>query len=212
VAVLVVPPDASVAPEMSSGSIAVHSVVVNTTPTGGGNRAPRPDDLEQFVAEGRVDEAVRDRRRRHHLESRALEEADTTRTLLAAVDRVVTVHLTAARAPVNGTVFSIGADVVEMHTPTTIWWIALRAVAAVETDGALLGDPADRATTSLTDLACDLVDSGTPVTVVLSSGASLNGEVVAMGDALVVQLHQPERRAVVGPDHVAAITRRSPRP
>jgi hypothetical protein len=183
--------------------------VVNPTPTDGGNRPERTDDLERFVADARVEEAVRDRRRQHHLVVRALEDADTTRALLAAVDRVVTVHLVGRTSPLTGSVFSVGDDVVELRTPTTTWWIALRAVGAVETDGALLGDPADRASTSLADLAVDLVDSATPVTAVLASGVSLHGEVVALGAALVLQLRDPERHAVIELEQLVAITRRA---
>jgi hypothetical protein len=185
--------------------------VVNTTPTGSGNQAQRPDGLEQFVAAVRVEEAVRDRRRQHHLAARALEDTDATLTLLASVDRSVTVHLAAGTAPVRGAVFSVGEDVVELHTPATTWWISLRAVAAVETDGALLGDPADRATTTLIDLAHDLVDSGAPVTVVLSSGTSLHGEIDAVGESLVLQLRDPDRSAVVELEHLVAISRRAQR-
>jgi hypothetical protein len=196
---------------MSSESIAVHSVVVNSTPTDGGNGPGRPDDLARFAASARVDDAIRDRRRRQHLTSRALDEVDTVRTLLGAVDHHVTVHLAAATATVSGTVYAVGRDVVELHAGPATWWVALGAVGAVETDGALLGDPADQSDTGLHELLAGLVDSAVPVTVVLSSGASVVGEVVAAGAALVLTTDRPEHRTVVALEHIAAISRPSSR-
>ena len=185
--------------------------MVNTTPTEGGNGAGRPEDLERFAASARVDDAIRERRRRQHLAARQLDEVDTVRALLGAVDRQVTLHLAAATATVAGVVHAVGRDVVEVHAGAATWWVALGAVGAVETDGALLGDPADQSDTGLHELLADLVDSAVPVTVVLSSGASVLGEVVAAGAALVLASDRPEQRAVVALEHVAAISRPAPR-
>lgn len=190
--------------------------MVNPTAHGGDHpdddgvpRTTEPvDDADRFAAQARVDDAVRDRHRRAAAAARALEDAEVPTALLAAVDRTATVHLIAGAAPLTATVFAVGSDVVELHAPAATWWIALASVAAVETTAALHGDPADRAAVSMASLASDLVDTGEQVTATIVGGASLHGEVLAVGSVLTLRLHHPGRTAVVPLEHLVAITRR----
>ena len=105
--------------------------------------------------------------------------------------------------------FAVGADVVEVHGPAATWWIAIDAIAAVESTGPMLGDPADRADTTLIDLATDLVDTAEPVTAMLADGISLHGDVLSAGSSLLLRQQHPDRTVVVALDHLVGIGRRA---
>jgi hypothetical protein len=165
---------------------------------------------DEFAAQARVQGAVRDRHRRAASAARALEDATVVTALLGALDRSVTLHLT-GHDPVAGTVYAVGADVVEVHGPAATWWIALDAIAAVETTHPPLGDPADRADTTLIDLATDLVDTTEPVTAMLADGISLHGDVLSAGSSLLLRQQHPDRTVVISLDHLVGIGRRTGR-
>jgi hypothetical protein len=165
---------------------------------------------DRFAAQARVEGAVRDRHRRAASAARALEDATVVTALLGAQDRSVTLHL-AGHDPIAGTVFAVGADVVEVHGPAATWWIAIDAIAAVESTGPMLGDPADRADTTLIDLATDLVDTAELVTAMLADGISLHGDVLSAGSSLLLRQQHPDRTVVVSLDHLVGIGRRTGR-
>jgi hypothetical protein len=181
--------------------------VVNTIGSGG----EIPADADRFVAEARVDEAVRDRRRRGSREQRQMESLDVIDVLLGAIDRQARLHLDGGGS-IDATVRGVGADVVDVSTPTHRWWLRLGAVLAVEvehapTTTALSGDPADRDRVTMVDLLTDLVDTAVVVQVTLGSGSTLHGEVTAVGDALVMSTESPRRTVVVALDAVDAVRR-----
>jgi hypothetical protein len=194
---------------MSSGSIAVHSVVVNTIGSGG----EIPADADRFVAEARRGDAVRDRRRRGSREQRQLESTEGVDVLLGAIGQQVRLHLDGGWS-IDAEVRGVGADVVDMSTPTHRWWIRLDTVLAVELGEARAGelahgDPADRDPITTTDLLTDLVDTTIPVQLTLRSGSTLHGEVAAVGDALVLTTGAPARTIVVALHALAAVRRAS---
>ena len=165
------------------------------------------DDADHFTAAARVDEAARDRRRRSATTERSLELVDPMLALLGAVDRQVTVHLAGA-APVAGRVFAVGDDVVELRSGSATSWLSTAAITAVETTGQLLGDTADRSATTLAEVLCDLVDTRERVTALLA-GEVLHGEVRSCGAALLLELDQPSRTAVIRMDSLLGLTKRS---
>jgi hypothetical protein len=181
--------------------------VVNTTGSGG----EIPADADRFVAEARVDDAVRDRRRRGSREQRQLESTGVVDVLLGALDRQVGLHLDGGWS-IDATVHGVGADVLDVSTPAHRWWIRLDDVLAVEADdappgAALPGDHADQDTVTMLDLLTDLVDTAIVVQVTLRSGSTLHGEVTAVGDALVITTRTPTRTTVVALDAVTAVRR-----
>ncbi len=171
-----------------------------------GSRDPF-DDADHFTAAARVDEAARDRRRRSAAAERSLELVDPVSALLGAMDQQVTIHLAGA-ASVVGRVFAVGEDVVELRSGPTIWWLTLTAITAVESTCQLAGDPADRSSTSLAEVLCDLVDTRQRVTALLF-GEVLHGEVRACGASLVLELHQPDRTAMIRLDSMLGLMRHS---
>lgn len=176
--------------------------MVNTTGPGG----EIPADADRFVAEARVDDAVRDRRRRGSREQRQLESTDVVDVLLGALDRQVRLHLDGGWS-IDATVRGVGADVIDVATPTHRWWLRLGAVLAVEVAEALPGDRADLDAVTMVDLLTDLVDTTVVVQVTLRSGSTLHGEVTAVGEALVMTTESPRRTIVVALDAVDVVRR-----
>ncbi|MFN7150234.1 MAG: hypothetical protein ACK4V6_12235 [Microthrixaceae bacterium] len=165
-----------------------------------------PADADRFVAEARVDDAVRDRRRRGSREQRQLESLDVIAVLLGAIGRQVRLHLDGGGS-IDATVRGVGADVVDVSTPTHRWWIRLGAVLAVEVGDALPGDRADLDAVTMVELLTDLVDTAIVVQVTLRSGSTLHGEVSAIGDALVMATDGPSRTILIALDAVTAVRR-----
>jgi hypothetical protein len=181
--------------------------VVNTIGSGG----EIPVDADRFVAEARVDDAVRDRRRRGSREQRQLESTGVVDVLLGALGRQVGLHLGGGWS-IDATVHGIGADVLDVSTPAHRWWIRLDDVLAVEVGDAAPGavrpgDGADRDPVTLVDLLTDLVDTAIVVQLTLRSGTTLHGEVVAAGESLVLTTGSPTRTTVVALDAVSAVRR-----
>ncbi len=192
----------------------MHSVVVNTTDTGGefGHHTPfdAADAADRFLVRARVDDAVRERRRRSASADRALDEVVVTGSLLGAHGTQVSLCLASASVGsagrLSGTVGGVGADVVELIEERRVHWVALETICAVETTAALTGDPADRDGTSLAELVADLIDSGARPSLLLTSGVVLTGEVIAVGSSLLIRLADPVRHAVVVWEHLIAVT------
>ena len=131
--------------------------------------------------------------------------------LLGALGRQVRLHLDGGGS-IDAAVRGVGADVVDVSTPTHRWWLRLGAVLAVEAvdapaSAAPPGDPADRDAIAMVDLLTDLVDTAVVVQVTLRSGSTLHGEVTAVGDALVITTESPGRTIVVALDAVSAVRR-----
>lgn len=131
--------------------------------------------------------------------------------LLGALDRQVRLHLDGGWS-IDATVHGVGADVIDVATPTHRWWIRLGAVLAIEvehapTTSALPGDPADRDPVTMVDLLTDLVDTAIAVQLTLRSGSTVHGEVSAVGAALVVDAGSPSRTIVIALDGVDAVRR-----
>ena len=181
--------------------------MVNTTGSGG----EIPADADRFVAEAQVDDAVRDRRRRGSREQRQLESTGVVDVLLGALGQQVRLHVDGGWS-IDATVRGVGSDVLDVSTPTHVWWIRLDAVHAVESDdappgAARPGDRADQDAVTMLDLLTDLVDTAIVVQVTLRSGSTLHGEVAAVGDALVITTRSPTRTTVVALDAVSGVRR-----
>lgn len=171
------------------------------------DRPDRHSDADEIARRALVDRAVRDRHRRAALETRRREESDLVAVLLGALDHSVVVHVRGAGAPVHGTVVAVGEDLVELLGVRGTRWLRLTEVVAVEAAELCPGDAADRSTIALGDVLCDLVDTGIAVTVLTSQGERLTGTVRAVGQAVWLDRHQPDRQVVLAPDHVVGIER-----
>ena len=120
----------------------------------------------------------------------------------------MTLHSIDGAPALVGEVVAIGADVVELRSGSTDWWVPLAAVAAVEAAELRPGDPKDRSTVELADLLTDEVDRDRPVAVRLHGGTVLQGVVAGVGASLVLRLEHPDRTAVVALDRIVAVGRR----
>lgn len=169
------------------------------------DRPDRPSDADELARRALVDRAVRDRHRSAAIETRRREGADLVAVLLGALDRSVVVHVRGAGAPLQGTVVAVGEDLVELLGARGTWWLRLTEVVAVEAAELCPGDPADRSTIALADVLADLVDTGIAVTLLTSHGERLTGTVRAVGQAVWLDRHQPDRQVVLAPDHVVGI-------
>lgn len=169
---------------------------------------PTDADLDDVARRARVGDAVRDRHRFAATEARRTERITMASALLGALDRSVTIHVTAGPEPFTGTVLAVGDDVVELTSPARTWWFRLGEITALEAPGPAAGDPGDRSTTSLVELLTDLVDADLPVTVLTRGGPTFHGTVHSLGAALWLRQQHPERTTMLDLDHVVGVARR----
>lgn len=167
-----------------------------------------PVDADVLARLARERDAVRSRHRLAAAAARQVADTTVVSVLLGATGRRVTVHPADGAPALVGEVVAVGADVVELRSGSTDWWVPLAAIAAVEATDARPGDPMDRSTVELVDLLTDEVDSDRPVVVRLHGGSVLQGVVAGVGASLVLRLEHPERAAVVALERIAAVGRR----
>ena len=167
-----------------------------------------PVDAEALARLARERDAVRSRHRLAAAAARQVEDTTVVSALLGATGRRVTVHLADGAPALIGEVVAVGADIVELRSGSTDWWVPLAAIAAVEAADLRPGDPQDRSTVELVDLLTDEVESDRPVVVRLRGSTVLHGVVAGVGASLVLRLEQPERAAVVALERIVAVGRR----
>ena len=187
----------------------VNDPVVPGDPTGA---APDPrrslgGSPERLVAEQLSSDAARRRRRERWRAELRTGELSVTSALLGVLGEPRTSVLLADGAELTGSVMSVGHDVVALRTAGRDWWVALEAVDAVRGEHVRAGDPEDRATLRLDEVLADLTHT-TTVSIVTLGGATLDGEILAVGDGVVVA-DRADATIVIDPSRIARVGRRS---
>lgn len=167
-----------------------------------------PVDADALARLARERDAVRSRHRLAAAAARQVEDTTVVSALLGAMGRRATLHPADGVPALVGEVVAVGADVVELRSGATDWWVPLAAIVAVEAEEVRPGDPQDRSTVELVDLLTDEVESDRPVAVRLHGGTVLRGVVVGVGASLVLRLEHPAHDAVVALDRIVAVGRR----
>ena len=194
----------------------VHSVPVNSSPTGGGFRAgdgdgggpparSGADGVERFAADVRVDMEVRARRRERWMRQQLAGEATLAGALGAAVGRDVALQVVTGDR-IAGELSEVGEDVVEVRRRHLTTWVATDAVAALEVaDAVPAAGPATGGRT-MCDVLTDLCGERAEVLLTLVGGAALRGELVAVGDVATVRTGPGGRTAYAAVAAVAFVS------
>ena len=162
---------------------------------------------ERLVAEELSNDAARRRRRERWRAELRAGELSVTSALLGALAAPRTTLLLADGAELAGTVVSVGHDVVALRTAGRDWWVTLAQVDAVRGEHVRAGDPEDRATLRLDEVLADLTHA-TTVSIVTLGGATFDGELLAVGDGVVIA-DRSDATIVVDPSRIARVGRRS---
>lgn len=157
--------------------------------TGADDTAPDwTDGADRFAADLRADEAV-ERRRRERWD-RLRRQALTTlpAALVTAIGSAVTLLLSDG-STLAGVVTDVGADHVELRAATADHWVALAAVVGIESEHPFVADAEELAerTARLVEVLEDLAAQDGDVTVRLTGGTTVRGQVIAAGEALTLR-------------------------
>lgn len=174
---------------------------MNGERSGGG---PGGGDGSGLVAERRVDAEVARRRREHWIRRRLAEEATLSGALAAARGRDIAVQLTTGDR-LSGVLAEVGSDVAELRRRHATDWVALHAVAAVETPRALTGDTPAVDGASLLEVLVDLAADRRDVTLLLVGGTTVRGELLSAGELATVRTGPDGRTALVPVGAIACV-------
>jgi small nuclear ribonucleoprotein (snRNP)-like protein len=146
------------------------------------------DGADRFAAEARAEEAV-ERRRRERWDR---QQRQVLTTLPAALDAALGSSVTLLLrdgSTLPGTVVDLGADHLELRATTATHWVALAAVVGIESERAFVADPEDLPLRGarLVEVLEDLVAEEGDVTVRLTGGTVVRGQVIAAGEALTMR-------------------------
>jgi small nuclear ribonucleoprotein (snRNP)-like protein len=166
----------------------VHSVPVNTGPSGGsiGDGDGDGGDVERFAADVRVDLEVQARRRERWIRQRLAEEATLAGALAASLGREVALQVVTGDR-IAGELVQVGADVVEVVRRQLTVWVATDAIAALEVSASVPAAGPATSGVSMLEVLTDLSGERSEVVLTLVGGTVLRGELVAVGDVATVR-------------------------
>lgn len=157
------------------------------------------DAHDRWLAELRVDDEVRRRRREHWLAHQAAETATIVGVLRDLSEQAIRCRLdTTVGRRHHGTVSAVGIDFVAVRTDGPLVLVPLRAVTVVSTGGGVpRGDRMGGLDLTLQEALADRLEDRTRAVVRVDGGATLSGDIVGVGHDLVsLRSDDADRRVV----------------
>jgi hypothetical protein len=165
------------------------------------------EDADRFVADARALEAI-ESARRSRWARQILEESTTVLAALHASlgKQAFLILRTGERRGVE--ISALGEDFVQVRTATSLSWIRLACVIAIEANSSVAADPTafDPADGLIVEVLEDLVADELQITLGLVGGAKLTGVAISVGAALRLEVPDLSYVAVVDIDNIETIT------
>lgn len=164
-------------------------------------------DPDRYVADARHADAAHARRRDRWRRARIAESTTLRGALASLVGLQVELHL-ASGSTTRGTVDRVGVDFVELLATGGSQWFSLSAVLSFEASDSFGAEVDEHLELSLFDLLEQLGEQRDPVVVTIRSGTVVAGDVVTVGEMLIVVDPTTARRGAVPLDAIESVRSR----